>query len=578
MTPDKSKNSGMMRVFLLLTLAAMVLLLCSYAVITLLLQVQVKKASVETAGRLFRQGRQNLDSYEKSIDRLSVLLSNDGTIVSYIDAENFGERWSYDQAVKELVTDYMTMMPSMVSVMLCDEDGEITFASGKTFVGKTDFPLTKRYNYSGRIENTAGNAVDGEFFQVAVPMFTEKGVRNGGLSGSILLTMQTDELQGIVDSILINEQSAAAIIDRNGKVIVQSGLWKPGLWEEISGGDEEDHLNLHYRNRQMEWTLVSTTPYSSLLHSTSMVHTIVMVSYLVLSVILAAVLFLIYRQIFRPVVRQINFMIHFRQNTNERIQVIGRYEISELAARMNHMLDDIDELNAEMLEEKRKNLELEYAKKETEILAYKSQINPHFLYNTLSCIHGMALYHGEKEIAEVTKSLSKLYRYNVKGKDMVTVREAIRNLQEYACIIRYRFNQRIQIEACAMEDAMLVKMPKMILQPLVENAVQHGLEPRAEGGKTVTEIRRDGDMLHIEVGDDGVGMEKDALYDVRSRLEEIRRGESRTDAASGIGILNVYRRLLLYYPESVDMSILSARGEGTKITIVFPIEREEQNV
>lgn len=568
----------MMRVFLLLTLAAMVLLLSSYAVITLLLQVQVKKASVETAGRLFWQGRQNLDSYEKSIDRLSVLLSNDGTIVSYIDADNFGERWQYDQTVKELVTDYMTMMPSMVNVMLCDQNGEITFASGKTFIGKTDFPLTKRYNYSGKIENTAGDAAMGDFFQVSVPMFMKNGVRNGGLSGTILLTMQTDEIQEIVDGILINEQSAAAIVDRNGKVIVKSGQWEPGLWEKIVGGDEEDHLNMHYRNSQMEWTLVSTTPYSSLLHSTSMVNTIVMVSYLVLSAILATVLFLIYRQIFRPLVRQINFMIHFRQNTNERIQVIGRYEISELAVRMNHMLDDIDELNAKMLEEKQKNLELKYAKKETEILAYKSQINPHFLYNTLSCIHGMALYHGEREIAEVTQSLSKLYRYNVKGKDMVTVREAIRNLQEYACIIRYRFNQRIQIEAFALEDAILAKMPKMILQPLVENAVQHGLEPRAEGGRTVTEIWADDNMLHIEISDDGVGMAEDVLKDVRSRLEEIRRGESRTDVASGIGILNVYRRLLLYYPESVDLGILSTKGKGTRITIVFPIEREEENV
>ena len=390
--------------------------------------------------------------------------------------------------------------------------------------------------------------------------------------------MQTDEIQEIVDGILINEQSAAAIVDRNGKVIVQSGQWEPGLWEKIASGEEEDHLNIHYRNSQMEWTLVSTTPYSSLLHSTSMVNTIVMVSYLVLSAILATVLFLIYHQIFRPLVRQINFMIHFRQNTNERIQVIGRYEISELAVRMNHMLDDIDELNAKMLEEKQKNLELKYAKRETEILAYKSQINPHFLYNTLSCIHGMALYHGEREIAEVTRSLSKLYQYNVKGKDMVTAREAIRNLQEYACIIRYRFNQRIQIEAFAMDDAMLTKMPKMILQPLVENAVQHGLEPRAEGGRTVTEIRRDGNMLHIEVSDDGVGMAEDALKDVRIRLEEIRRGESRTDAASGIGILNVYRRLLLYYPESVGLSILSTKDKGTRITIVFPIEGEEENV
>lgn len=578
MTSYKSKSSGMMRVFLLLTLAAMVLLLSSYAVITLLLQVQVKKASVETAGRLFWQGRQNLDSYEKSIDRLSVLLSNDGTIVSYIDADNFGERWQYDQTVKELVTDYMTMMPSMVNVMLCDQNGEITFASGKTFIGKTDFPLTKRYNYSGKIENTAGDAAMGDFFQVSVPMFMKNGVRNGGLSGTILLTMQTDEIQEIVDGILINEQSAAAIVDRNGKVIVKSGQWEPGLWEKIVGGDEEDHLNMHYRNSQMEWTLVSTTPYSSLLHSTSMVNTIVMVSYLVLSAILATVLFLIYRQIFRPLVRQINFMIHFRQNTNERIQVIGCYEISELAVQMNHMLDDIDELNAKMLEEKQKNLELKYAKKETEILAYKSQINPHFLYNTLSCIHGMALYHGEREIAEVTQSLSKLYRYNVKGKDMVTVREAIRNLQEYACIIRYRFNQRIQIEAFALEDAILAKMPKMILQPLVENAVQHGLEPRAEGGRTVTEIWADDNMLHIEISDDGVGMAEDVLKDVRSRLEEIRRGESRTDAASGIGILNVYRRLLLYYPESVDLGILSTKGKGTRITIVFPIEREEENV
>ena len=117
------------------------------------------------------------------------------------------------------------------------------------------------------------------------------------------------------------------------------------------------------------------------------------------------------------------------------------------------------------------------------MIAYKGQINPHFMYNTLECIRGMALYHEEKEIAKLTGSLSKLFRYNVKGEELVSVKEVVKNLKEYALIIDYRFMGKFKVVIEAEESLLQVFLPKMLVQPLVENAVLHGLEPKMDRGE-----------------------------------------------------------------------------------------------
>ena len=118
-------------------------------------------------------------------------------------------------------------------------------------------------------------------------------------------------------------------------------------------------------------------------------------------------------------------MANFKKDTRQRLAVKQNNEIGELAGKMNQMLDDIEELNRAMLETKEKYLELEYAKKQTEMIAYRSQINPHFLSNTFNCIRGMALYHGDKDIAELTVALASFFRYTISAEEMITIREAL---------------------------------------------------------------------------------------------------------------------------------------------------------
>ena len=257
----------------------------------------------------------------------------------------------------------------------------------------------------------------------------------------------------------------------------------------------------------------------------------------------------------------------------------GENEISEMARKMNEMLDDIEDLNREVVDSQKKYLEQEYARKQTEMIAYKSQINPHFLYNTFNCIRGMALYKGEKEIAELTMSLSCFFRYSVQGGELVTVEEALENLSHYANIIRCRFNGKHQVSTDASEEVLAQRIPKLLIQPLVENAVLHGLETRPQGGRvsvTIEETKDDGSgRLAVTVQDDGSGISAEKQKELRDAMERYDREGTISEKGLGIGFLNVYRRLRLFYGQAADFDLESREGEGTRIRLWLPMESDE---
>lgn len=215
-------------------------------------------------------------------------------------------------------------------------------------------------------------------------------------------------------------------------------------------------------------------------------------------------------------------------------------------------------------------------KKQAEIKALQNQINPHFLYNTLDCIRGMAIEQGADNIEEMTRALSGMFRYSIsrKGKTKALMEEELDNVNNYLRIQQYRFRNKINITETIDPAAKKCCVPKLLIQPIVENAVFYGLEPKTGERNLNIEAYCTGKKLIVKVEDNGVGMSFDKLRTINDAMCS---GVSMGDNGRGtqLGIVNVNERLRLLYGEEFGLRIFSCPKVGTTIEMVLPIIIEE---
>ncbi len=227
------------------------------------------------------------------------------------------------------------------------------------------------------------------------------------------------------------------------------------------------------------------------------------------------------------------------------------------------------------LEERRKALDLYHAEElekveiagrldAMELALLKSQINPHFLFNTLNVIGGMADLEGAQTTERMIHALSYLFRYNLKTpEETVPLARELKVIRDYMFLQEMRFGSRITCGIDCQVDGEAVMIPAFTFQPLVENAIIHGLAPKEDGGRIQICIRERNGMIRIVVADNGVGMERNALTDLRRRMENEDTGRG------GIGLLNICKRLHIMY-EAGRMRIYSRKGHGTIVSIRIP--------
>ena len=230
-------------------------------------------------------------------------------------------------------------------------------------------------------------------------------------------------------------------------------------------------------------------------------------------------------------------------------------EVGILINSFRRMMDEINRLIDEVYVNK-------IALKEYELKALQAQINPHFLYNTLSMMNWMAIRSGQMEISKVTLALSTFYRTALsKGEDMVTVETCIRNMEAYLEIQLTMHDHNFTVEWETDPDIKNEKIPKLLLQPVVENAIEHGIDEKEEGDKKLfLSFKGQGDDVEIIVRDNGTGMEQEKAETLV------------TYQAKGYGLKNVNDRIRLLYGESYGIQIYSAPGEGTNVIMRFPKE------
>jgi two-component system sensor histidine kinase YesM len=249
-----------------------------------------------------------------------------------------------------------------------------------------------------------------------------------------------------------------------------------------------------------------------------------------------------------------DFSAHIKLNRESELIFISN-EFNEMIIKVNGLVENLKNQNAYIYEISNK-------RREAEINAIVSQINPHFLYNTLDCINWMAIKNENFEVSKMIGNLADILRYSIPTiNDQVTIYEAVEWLEKYLYLHQVRFNNSFRVEFNINDEILGCKIYKLLLQPIVENAVLHGFKG-CDSGKLLA-IKMDifqENFLRIEISDNGIGISKRILDHI---LDD--------KSGRGIGIGNVYERLKIYYKDSADMTVFSEENIGTKVTIIIPI-------
>lgn len=249
-------------------------------------------------------------------------------------------------------------------------------------------------------------------------------------------------------------------------------------------------------------------------------------------------------------------------------------EISEIAAAYNQMIVRLEELVDKSIEQATTQKELELLQAQTEFKMLQQQINPHFLFNTLEIINLTAINNKEDDISKIVQSLSYILRYAIGKTAMVKVKNEIEALEAYIDIQRYRFGDSFSIEIELDRTLFQCYIIKFIIQPIVENAILHGMKRTSTGGKIEISLSCYEEGIEFSVSDNGIGMSQERLEKLRESIynPSIEYVESKNN---GIGLKNVYRRMKLYYGDRGEFIINSVEGRGTNVILRIPFEPDE---
>ena len=242
-------------------------------------------------------------------------------------------------------------------------------------------------------------------------------------------------------------------------------------------------------------------------------------------------------------------------------------ELKQISVGINGLLDELDQRTVAMVETQKKLYDTHLLHQKSQLIALQSQINPHFLYNTLECIRSIAQSNNIAEISSIISAMIKIYRYSVTSFSMGTVASEVACAKNYTEIMCHRFGDRYVFEFDIQSDIAEVPMPKLVLQPLIENAISHGLANKSSMGTITICCKKQENLVLIYILDNGIGIPVDRLQQLRCRLDCDELGEEKVS----IGLHNVHQRLKREYGEKYGISVDSIEGEFTKVIIRIPI-------
>lgn len=378
-----------------------------------------------------------------------------------------------------------------------------------------------------------------------------------------------------------NQYNSISIIDSNGMIVSSTDKYQIGETDtelqKITNEMLEKEITFEKmeKNAKTNMVLCKKIPYVDYslcftVDANEAIESLYNISTLMwyIAIITGAVLLVIYILVRRTMspLRQLGRKMSYvaKGDFNQYAEVTGDGEIQELAKSYNRMLHDINHYVDSIIE-------IQKQKRQAEIHALQMQINPHYIYNTLTSIKWLIMQGDTVKSTKAIDAFIKLLRSTIsKSDEYISVEEEIENLKNYMYINEIRYGEKIKTEFfISINEPDQLMIPKMILQPFIENAFFHGF-PEGQNGEIFVCVREKAEKLIVEIIDNGVGMDE-------RQVNELENGKSsrKSEHFTGIGINNIRDRLKLIYENQYELKIKSSLGEGTTVTVVLPIQHKE---
>lgn len=402
---------------------------------------------------------------------------------------------------------------------------------------------------------------------------------NGTFRGVILINLNMNKITEICNSFQEKQENFICIINDKGELVYeqQNGRERFAFDEKENrqelntalGKTKESCFRLNYRGEKYlvtrtdmkttGWTLVSMVPYKSVMAETMAISGVMILAVAITLIVTLLLLNRILTGVVKPLKKLEKYMVQVNpDNMDQRMEILTDDEIGHLSMKFNQMMDRIRNLKEQVIEEQED-------KRKYELQALQAQINPHFLYNTLDSIIWMAETN-DSNIVAMTEALAKLFRISLnKGNEEISLERELEHVKNYLIIQSMRYADKFTYEISAEPGVERCRTIKLILQPIVENCIYHGIKKKRGTGKiTIRAYRREQNLI-IEVSDDGCGMPEEICRKILS--DEI---ESENISGSGIGVKNVNERIQLRFGKKYGLSYSSEEGVGTTVTYVLP--------
>ncbi|MBM7569077.1 sensor histidine kinase [Paenibacillus sacheonensis] len=569
--------------FIGMTLPVLVMGFLSYNKSSAIVEEQVSKVASLT----ITQVSDKLNLFFKKLDDSSMMVLNSKLIQAVLEQKSETTPYELNEMVKnskELLTSIMINSTEILDIYIFDVKRNNSVFSGDSLMSVPDQWDSDWYE---AILKANGNTVWFGISQTSYLKKTETGFPVFGL-GRAIRSWETGEIIGvmfyeIMADLLIDELDRVQFGD-TGYIYVTNDENRYFYHPDPAEYGQASRIELPEKMRQSDsdkkktlvipekldngWHVVGVVPLKELTADSASIRNFTL--WIALGSIVLAVGMGVFgiRKIGNPLVNLSRLMKKGEAgDLTVRSGHIGRNEIGQLGRSFNKMIGQIALLIERISKE-------ESEKKKAEIRALRYQINPHFLYNTLNSIRWMAKLNRTNDVDSAVTTLVQLLEGSLeRGGVFGTIGGELELLEKYMIIQEYRYENKIELYTDCPEELLDVPIPRMLLQPIVENAIFHGIAPKEEKGTIAIQVQQLGEDLLIRIKDDGVGMDKELI----GRLL-ISSKERMTKGMTSIGLRHVDQTIKLYYGNAYGVKVASAEGEGTSVLITFSRRKEDHYV
>lgn len=555
----------------------------------------VKQSTQQLSTHLIDQINENIDQFAGEMSRLSLMPLYDQEVLSILRRHKNNTQ-AYPTSQEQLK---MRMFISGLTYKRDELKGVHILTNGLYLFSDLDYSVVnlkqsssiKDKSWYQKVVDADGKAVliathrpsyyttsQDEVFSIARmindPLTDEK-------LGVIKIDVEVSFFQNLLENFNVFDDVSISVLDNDSYLIYQYGPELLTMEEQLGGQIyvdvqsklPENFLEITRSSSNFKIKTLMMIPESVLLKDANSLRSFTMMLLIICIVTAVSLAYLFSYYLLKPINKLKDKMNKAKiGNFEERVSVQTKDEIGELAERFNEMMDQIQYLINQVYETK-------IREKEAELSALQSQINPHFIYNTLESINMLAVAKKDFYISDMISSLGQLIRYTMTSHDQhVLLVEELRFIDSYFAIQKLRFSDKIKLEMHVSDSCKQKLIPKLLLQPLVENAIVHGLDNGQRKGKIVIEAKRDQQDLLLIVCDNGKGMDQDRLDFVRKKLLIGVNLVCLLDEEKNLALKNIQERIRLLYGEKYGVVISSQPLQETVVTIRIPIKEGTEDV